>query len=284
MGLIVEPWYFTNYVNNFGTIPASLAGTTVAPGLSNADGSSVTLLASQTFDIYYLVIGFAGYSTSGLVIYTLADILKDPAGGTALQPFIDDLVCGYTGSNATGVDTTLFYHFPVFVEAGTSIGCRARTSDATGPTAGITKVLIQAYGPPSRPDIWWCGAGVETLGVTAASSTAVSVTPGNTGAFGNWATIGTSTARYGSIQMGLNGVDASTTSLQYFFQVGYNNVAIPAHPTMAAVTTASETAYYSYMYGPVWCDIPSGTAMQVRGTCSGTAEVWAGGSAIYGVY
>ena len=284
MGLIVEPWYFTNYVDNFGTTPASLHGTTVTPGVLNADGTAAQLLAAQTFDIYYIVVGLAGYNATGTAMNALADILIDPAGGTAWKVLISGLVCGFTGGYTAGVQATLMYRFPIYIEAGATIGCQTQVSAASPPSAGITKVTIQAYGPPSRPDVWWCGAGVETLGVTAATSTAVSVTPGNTGAYGNWATIGTSTARYGSIQMGLNGVDSNMNAAQYFFQVGRNNVAIPSHPTMAAATTTLEAVYYSYMYGPTWCDIPSGTALQVRGTCSGTAEVWAGGAAIYGVY
>lgn len=282
MGLMVEPWYFANYVDNLPTIPGTVYGTTVTPGTSSADGAVATLLSTLAFDVHYLVVGFTGFSASGVAHYCLSSLVIDPAGGTAWKQFIDYLVCGFTANQAALIPYTLFYHFPVFIKAGTSIGCKARTSHTVGPTS--PRVVIYAYGNPSRPDAWWCGSGVETLGVIPASSTGTSITPGNTGAFGTWATMGTSSARYGALQWGLNGTDSIAENLQYYFQVGYNNMPIPAVPTMSAVTNASEYSLYSYLYGPNWVDIPSGTDFKIRGTCSGTAEIFAGGGAVYGVY
>ena len=282
MSIIIDPWYFANYADNLPVTPGTLYGTTVTPGLSNADSSGDALITAVAFDVHYMVVGFAGYAVSAAAEYALADILLDPAGGTAWRTFIDDLVIGFARTQAGLITYGLYYHFPIFIKSGTSIGCRARTSHTAAPVS--PRVVIYAYGNPSRPDAWWCGSGVETLGVTPATSTAVSVTPGNTGAFGSWATIGTSTARYGSLQWGMNGTDSNATALFYYFQVGYNNVQIPGVPTMSANVSVSEDVRYSYLYGPAFCDIPSGTAIQVRGTCSGTAEVWAGGAAVYGVY
>ena len=189
MGLMAEPWCFANYVDNLPAVPAAaLYGTTVTPGTSNADGTAATLLSALAFDVHYIVVGFSGMSTNGAAGYHLADILRDPAGGTAWQAFIDDLVCGFTFSLAAGVNYNCYYHFPIFIKAGTSIGCQIRGSHSVAAVAPA--VVIYAYGNPSRPDAWWCGSGVETLGITPATSTGTSVTPGNTGAFGNWATIG----------------------------------------------------------------------------------------------
>ena len=284
MSLIIEPWAFANYTDNLPAVPANLYGTAVTPGVSNADGTAVTLLSALAFDVHYLVVGFAGFQINTAAAYSLADILIDPAGGTAWKSFIDDLTCGFSGGLTSLVDYTQMYHFPVYIKAGSSVGCQVRTSHTVAPGAGTSRVVAYAYGNPSRPDMWWCGSDVETLGVTAATSTATSVTPGNTGAFGNWATIGTSTARYGAIELGLNGTDATAATLQYYFQVGRNNVQIPGVPTDSTFVTNLEQSFYSKCFGPNWCDIPQGTAIQVRATCSGTAEVFAGGAAIYGVY
>jgi len=132
--------------------------------------------------------------------------------------------------------------------------------------------------------MWWCGSAVETLGVTAASSIGTSVTPGNTGTFGNWANIGgTTSGRYGSIQIGWNGTDANVAALHYHFQIGYRSMPISGIPEVKVSTEATERTYGASL-GPIWCDIPQGTQLQIRGTSSGASEIWAGGLALYGVY
>lgn len=278
MSLITPPWAFANEVDNLTGTPTNLFGTTVTPGTSNADGTAATLLSTLAFDVHYLVVGFAGMNITTAAVYCLADILIDPAGGTAWRSFIDDLLCGYV---ADGFQRT-WYHFPVFVKSGTSIGCRIRTSHTVAPTN--PRVIIYALGNPSRPVMWWCGSAVETLGVTAASSIGTSITPGNTGAFGTWTNVGTTTSgRYGAIQMGWNGTDATALALIYHFQIGYNKMPLPgAAEKRVAVDTAERLA--GDALGPIWCDIPQGTQMQIRGTASGVTEVWAGGLALYGVY
>jgi len=284
MGLMVEPWYFANYVDNLGATPSlTVPGVNVVPGTSNADGTALALLpAALTFDVHYIMVGFAGYFVTGSAAYCLADILVDPAGGTAWKSLIDDLVCGYTDGLTTNIDIYTWYHFPILIESGTNLACRMRTSHTVAPSGG--RVVIYAYGNPTRPDAWWFGSGVETLGITAATSKGTSVTPGNTGVMGSWTTIGTSTARYGAIEWGPNGTDATAATIQYYFQLGRNNVQIPGAPTKSIFVGTAESLRMSACYGPSWCDIPSGSAIQVRGTASGTAEVWAGGFGVYGVY
>ena len=282
--LVTPPWYFANVTDNYTGTPANnQAGTSVTVGASNADGATATLLTALGHDVHYIVVGINGATSSGRAQYTLLDILQDPAGGTAWASLIDDLVCGYTLIFLNTVVGMMWYHFPVFVKSGSSIGARARTSISTG--IGNARVFISAFGNPSRPEMWWCGQGVETLGVTAASSVGTSLTPGNTGSYGSWTNIGgTTNAPYGAIQCGTNGTDASAAALAYYFQVGYSSTQLPGSPTMGQVYTTAEDGMISRPNAPIWCDIPSGTQMQMRATCSGTAEIWAGGVAIYGVY
>jgi hypothetical protein len=230
--------------------------------------------------VHYIAVGFSGYTVSGSAEYCLADILVDPAGGTAWRSFINDLLCGYSNTKAN--QQSCWYHFPIFIKSGNSIGCRVRTSHTVA--AANPRVVIYVMGNPSRPGQWWCGGTVETLGVTAATSTGTSVTPGNTGALGNWANIGAVTSgRYGAIQIGWNGTDATAAALLYHFEIGYNKMRLAGSPTTRLDVTTGELLT-SLPNGPIWCDIPQGTQMQIRGTASGTAEVWAGGLALYGVY
>lgn len=281
MSLIIPPWTFANEVDNATGTPTTNWGTTVTPGTSNADGTEATLLSALAFDVHYLAVGFSGYHIGSAAEYALADILLDPAGGTSWRAFIDDLLVGFS-CDAFNSNSRIWYHFPIFIKAGTSIGSRARTSHTVA--AANPRVAIYALGNPSRPEMWWCGSAVETLGVTAASSIGTSVTPGNTGAFGAWANIGVVTSgRYGSIQMGWNGTDANVSALSYHFQIGYNNMPLPGCREFYVATEATERTWAG-LPGPIWCDIPQGEQMQIRGTASGTAEIWAGGLALYGVY
>lgn len=281
--LLGERWYFANETDNYTGTPAAAFGTSVTPGTSNADGTSVTLLSALGHDVHYLVVGLSGFLVSTAAHYCLLDILQDPTGGTTWASLADDLVCGYTNAAGTApAVATLWYHFPVFIKSGTSLGSRARTSH-TSTVAG--KVSIFAYGNPSRPDAWWCGQGIETLGVTAASSIGTSITPGNTGTYGSWTNIGgTSNARYGAVQWGLNGTDATAANNGYYFQIGYGSNILPGASTGYSVITTIEQSAFLRPDGPIWCDIASGTQFQMRGTANGTAEIWAGGAAIYGVY
>jgi len=281
MSLIAEPWSFANEVDNATGTPTQEWGTTVTPGTSNADGTAATLLTALAFDVHYIAVGFSGYNVSGAAAYCLADVLIDPAGGTAWRSFINDLLCGYAAGKNQNLSA--WYYFPVFIKSGTSIGSRVRTSHTVAPTS--PRVVIYAMGNPSRPGQWWCGSVVETPGVTAASSTGTSVTPGNTGVLGTWTNIGAVTnGRYGSIQIGWNGTDSLALGQTYHFQVGYNKQQLPGSPQIHLSVTTSETCAAEPNAGPIWCDIPQGTQMQIRGTCSSTAEVWAGGLALYGVY
>jgi hypothetical protein len=280
MSLILPPWGFANSVSNLtGTPPAQNAGTTFSAGLSNVDGTAVSVLSALDFDCHYLVVSFSGLNTNAALGRALADILVDPAGGTSWSALIDDLVVGFTTAPGNGGGIPLIYRFPVFIAAGSSLGVRARTSHTVSLTAG--RIIIQAYGNPSRPEMWWCGQKVESLGITAASSKGVDVTPGNTGTFGSWTTIGTTTGRYGAVQFSPHASSAASTASGYYWQIGSDSVQLPGSQTMYATVAAQESRANNGQ-DMIWCDIPEGTVLQLRATCSTTAEVF--DAAIYGVY
>lgn len=282
MGLIVPPWGFANVVHNLtGTPGAIKPGTNFSAGASNADGSVVSVLSALAFDVEYLIIGHAGMFSGGAAdSAALMDVMTDPAGGTSWGSFIDDLAVGFTADVVALVNVGNWYHFPVYIKAGTSVGVRARTARGTAITTG--QVVMYAFGNPSRPDAWWCGQKVETLGVTASTSSGTNVSPGNTGTYGSWTTIGTTTHPWGSVQLGINGVDNNTDALGYHWQIGYGSTKLPGSPTIHYQTNITEFGHTVGLQIPIWCDIAAGTTMQARATCSGTAEVI--DVALYGVY
>lgn len=281
MGLLRPPWYFNDCTDNFtGTPVSSLCGTAVAPGVSNADGTAVSLLSALAHDVHLLVIAFGGYALANNNANALFDVLVDPAGGTSWTAFINDLLCGFTPVPATtNAGIQQYYYFPVYIKAGTSVGGRARTAPVGGPTN--PRVAIWAFGNPSRPAMWWCGSAVESLGINAASSAGTTISPGGTGAAGTWTTIGTSTAPYGAVQFGIQGPDGTATAKGGHWELGVGSTVVPAHAHHTSCDT-SENLTRTGTVGPIWCDRPSGTVWQMRGTLSGATENYNG--AVYGVY
>ena len=273
---------FTYCVDNMaGVTPiAATPGTNFTWGGANSEGTTTALLAATTRDVHYVVIGIAGVANSGEDNSALFDVLADPAGGSSYGAWITNLVCGFNPVNTAGaVGMTCWYHFPLWLPSGSSLACRGQKAGATGPSTG--RCVIYLFGEPRRPDMWWCGQAVESLGINNASSTGTAITPGNTGAWGSWGSIGTSTRRYGALQMGLGGSDATMLAVSYHFQYGIGSAQMPGTPTLYASCTTTE-AMHRINSGPIFCDVAASTALQARGTCSGTAENQQ--VAFYGVY
>lgn len=285
MGLILPPWTFNSVSSNLPSTPASSSplSSAVTSGTSNADGTAVTLLSALAHDVHYLTVGFGEFFNNASLVNALADILVDPAGGSSWSSFIDDLVCGFTratGFGASNASMNQWYCFPVFVKAGSSLGVRVRSNDTVARTGDCT---IYAYGDPSRPDMWWCGQKVESLGIDAANSKGADVTGGANDVYGSWTTIGTSGHPYGALQFGVNASDASAVARGYYWQIGYGSTKLPGSPTFYISSNAAEYKNVVGMFGPIWCDIAASTALQARYASSGTApDVY--NCAFYGVY
>jgi hypothetical protein len=286
MGLVNRPFYFANQTASLGgsAPPAAVIGVNFTANANNVDGANVVMLTALTFDVQYLVVGIGGINGSNVSSSCLLDVLTDLTGSTNFLPFIDDLVCGFTPTPAaatTGIE--LWYHFPIFIPSGASVGICARTAHTSNITSG--RCVMYTYGNPSRPDAWWYGHKVESLGITAATSRGTNVTPGNSGAWGSWTDIGTpTTASYGAVQFGVNSSDNASLAIGYYWQVGVSGSAmtqLPGSPTHFIATSTGEISARTGMQ-PIFCDIPEASQMQLRAMASGTGEVY--NAAIYGVY
>lgn len=273
-------WQFA--VDNIPASPgAVLTGTNFTTGVSNGDDATVTILSALAKDLCYVVVGFAGTSASTEDQNTLADIVIDRAGGTSWSSLIDDLVTGFCPTPTAGaIGMTSWYHFPLWIPAGASLGVRARHPSAN--TNTNSRCVIYGYGQPKRPDMWWCGQGVESVGINAASSKGTNHTPGNSSAFSAYATIGTTARRFGAMQFGVNGSDSGMLARGYNWQLGIGGVQIPGTPTFYHSNNTTEQMQRVGFNHPLFVDIPAGTTIQCRATASGTAEVH--NVAVYGCY
>lgn len=272
MGLITKPpsWGHctTTMAGNIGNAGIHGGVTVTAAGSANQDGTTATLLTNVTHDVEYMVVGFHGGNTTGTEVNILADIMVDPAGGTTWEtaPLIDDLMCGFTNGIANVNVPTCWYHFPIWVKSGTSFGCRIRSN-----TVSETVVAhMFLFGGNANPGSWWCGTGVEGIGITAASSQGTDHTAGNSNAFSTWTNLGSTLSKpCGAVQFGVQGVSNATNALGYLFEFGVGSTRI-GHPVYKAFTTGELGA--AVPWWPMFSAHPAGTQFQVRGTCSGTAQ------------
>lgn len=281
MGLILPPFQFAYCTDNNGLVALSTHGTAFTAGISNADGTPVSLVTAVAHDVHRIVVSFSNTDTVNTALYMLADLLVDPAGGSSWATLIADMLIGMVDTiGGTGASNVTF-DFPLFVPAGSSFGLQARTSHSAAPTSQCS---IWLFGEPSRPDVWWCGQAVETIGVTAATSRGTSVAAGASGTWGSWTSIGSTTSRrFGALQMGIQGTDASAVGTSYYFQAGVSSVVLPGFPTEGRLIDTSERGPSFKAGGPYFCDLPAGVQLQGRiAGIGGSVESW--DMAFYGVH
>lgn len=281
MGLHCPHWGWQWSTDNIeaATVLQHSSGTNITTGASSTMGSVVTVLPALARDAEYLMIGFSGQAVSAQDNTAFGDLMVDPAGGTSWSVLIEKLACGFTAGPSAVWGQTTRYYFPIWIKAGSSIGFRAQRTHAS--TSATMYIAVVAKGQPSRPEMWWCGQGVETLGFSSGSRGAL-ITSGVSGAFGSWTAVGTSTKRYGSLQLGTNGSDASSLAVIYYFEVGVSSAVLPGFPRHQCGVSILEAAQRLQM-APGFHDIPSGTALQVRGAGS-VASVEVIDVFLYGVY
>lgn len=265
------------YANSYETSPDLSMGQNFTTGANDTDGTAITLLSALSYDVHFVRISVNCPGASTADGNAAGDLLVDPAGGTSWSSKIDDLVIGFSGvSNQRAWNAV--YNFPLYIKAGTSIGWRAKTVHTADLTQG--QVLVEVFGQPSRPELIWCGNGVETLGISDSKGTGI--TPGNN-AWGSWTSVGSTTVHhFKSVQYGFNGTDATSSTLQYYFQVGTNSVQLAGSGQHTALVSTSESAEKNSTGYPIPCNIPAGTQMQMRARCSSAPETTY--VAVYGVY
>ena len=163
-----------------GTRPAAAWGTSVTPG-TNTYGSYASVLAgaSVTQDVYGILINLNSFATSASARDALVKIGLDASGGSSFTDFISHLLAScastYLGSGITTGMGGVWYYFPVFIKAGTSIGACASVNNGT---VGTGRVAVTLMCQPSRPDLIRVGSFVRTFGEDTANSRGTLVTQG----------------------------------------------------------------------------------------------------------
>jgi hypothetical protein len=220
MGLIIKPPSWGYCSTNYASTPSgALSGVNVTAGANNAEGTAVSQIAALTHDVEYLVVGLNSWSATGGNGSVLVDILVDPAGGSSWSELISDLLGGQALSAGASLPYPYWYHFPIWIPAGTSIGVQARTAHTSGVNG---RPAIIAYGGNANPSSWWCGQRVEAIGVSPSTSQGTNHTPGASSAYSSWTDFGGPlSAKCGALQFGVQGTNADVTQAtgSYWFEL-----------------------------------------------------------------
>ena len=287
MGLILPNGpAFAHWSDNLATASSDGVsyGTTIPTNASpHTMGTEVTVLDDLAHDcelLTFTLVGTALGSGSSFQGSALLDLLIDPAGGTSWTTLISSLICGWARNHDITATTSIctapvMYAFPIWLPAGTAIGARIQgawtQSGDTSYTPPTPKIALWAAGGNKNPASWWCGQKVQTIGTLDAGNSMVQAhTAGASGAFSSWASLGSTTgARSGALQYAVGGPDTATvTSRVYRYEFGAGSTQIG--PCVYKGLSSAEFSVSIYP-GAVFCDIPAGTQMQVRGSCGSTS-------------
>ena len=256
---------FANFQTNASGRPAVPQGTAVTPG-TGAYGSWAQMVASTTDDTYGILICANNWAVSAASRNGLFQIGVDPAGGTSYTVVIPSLIAG-NSSVYNDRGGGLWYYFPLFMPAGSSIAAQAR-----GTVTGNFSVYIQLFQRPANPfarQVYY----VEALGASGDGGT--SLTPGST-SDGSWVSMGTTAQPLNWWQFGFQILSSDTShgTAAVHFDVAYGDGTnfVPIITDGMWLSSSGETG--NGLTQAVGCEmlVPAGSTIYMRAQNSGTAE------------
>ena len=261
---------------NVGAVGTATMGTSVTTGgAAGTKGSAAQLIASTAIEAYWITIQASNYNNAVTACEGALDIM---IGAATEEIVIPDLLFGYAGGAGSPIGAGKTWDFPIYIPAGTRItarACGARVSTAF-------RVAVWVFGGDGLPP-WKFGSQVTTYGVTVPNGTAI--TPGASGAEGAFAQITASSSKDHFCLVPSFQVENDTTvnNLYYNVDIGVGAATEEEVGSWFYSTNSNES-----MQGPLgrtlpaFQDVPSGTRLAMRASCSGAIDAQYGG-AIHGV-
>lgn len=253
--------------DGYGAPSTTAPGVSVVPGATNAEGAwtSIATGSNIAFDCYWLLLWISGANTTANDKSQILDVGVDSAGGTNYQALLSNICCGDSGFS---LDGGYFYYFPLLIKAGSQVAVRVQGSNGT---AGTVRVAPQFWGRASNPCEIKVGRYSETIG-SITNSGGQSFTPGTSGAEGTWQSLGTTTKSLWWWQLCPQISNGTITALQYAIDLAYgdaNNKHFIVRRAQMFVTGTVEKV--NFVHPPnCYCDVPAGSTIYVRGSCSGS--------------
>lgn len=277
MALLVPAARQASYSANFTTARPGLTtmGTQLAGSATpHALGTITQLIAATTVEAEWIYIAIHDMAVGATVTDALLNIYIGPGGSETL--FIDSLLAGWSSTLAQSGVPNRFW-FPVRIPRGTRISGALRTLIASD--VGTVYVCVG-----NSNGAHWVGSGIETLGEVTASSRGTNVTPGTTSE-GAWASMGTSGRRYRYLNMRpMGNNDTSLLATTIAWDIGSGSAVLQGMEGLMFSTDGGNEFNMIWEAAGVWCDIPSGTALQLRGQSHGASVSGAQSACLYGVY
>lgn len=251
--------------NNAAATPSTTApGTTVTgAGSAHTKGPWTQLIAALNGDCIELALAVTNTASAGVQTDALIDIGVGGAGSeTAL---ISNIPAGWRSTLIASPGPPVLI-LPVSIPRGTRLSARAQGLELSKAVNILVSARIAPSGGPAP-----AYQGCDVIGAVAASSQGTSHTPGNSGAFSSWASIGSATGRtYRAIGFVPQGsMNTAMNNALYRFEAGINSNALGSWTFGASVNEASGLIIPPR---PVPCLVPEGSQLQVRATCSTTAQ------------
>ncbi len=159
--------------DNQGTTSAE-HGTSVAAHASTAHTKNATytqLIAATAYEAFGIFVGVHANATASTRVSILVDIAIGGAGSETV--IIPNLIAGNQAASATTSLMGSHYFFPIRIKAGSRISATCQAGVAAD-TVNVGVHLLQHQVPGA-----WYGTRVTAYGADTATSTGVSMSPGN---------------------------------------------------------------------------------------------------------
>lgn len=278
-------WSFTNVLDRYtGTastgmgdpVPVTAATTYATPSVPTNTVQLATT-AEVAHDVYGIQLCLNNYDASNVIRNGRVRIMisRNDTGPDTNGVIINDLLMG--GCNTPLTDFGgIWYYFPLFIAAGSSIWAQALGSQATSAVSTEFHVGMWLFGRPKRPETARVGRYVDTFGITAASHTGTAVTLG-AGTEGNFTQIGSATTRnYWWSQLGFSYNDGSTTNAALHLELAAGTSTTVnqrlIYDQLWVTNTAEQVSCRPYYGGMTGFDVPIGSNIYGRGQTSGVSD------------
>lgn len=252
--------------HNAGTVGSATPGTVVPTGAAEATyGAMTELIASTTFDTYWVQIIAHGYALSAtdsqgvLTLYT---------GAATEEIWIEHLLMGFCGVWTVGGPK--IWNFPLYLPAGTRIAAQASGKQLSNSTL---RVLIALYGgsgmPPFRVGrkVTTYGKGTRPFGTT--------IVPGASSAEGAWTQIvaATSEDHFAFVPSFQAGTDTTLGARGYALDIGLGAATEEEiAQSYGYFQTIAEVISGPFPNFPTFHDAPSGIRLAMRVSGSGVND------------
>lgn len=287
-------WSFTNVLDRYtGTgstgmgdpVPVT-AATTYATPVVPTNTIQLATTAEVAHDVYGIQLCMNNYDASNAIRNGRVRIMtsRNDTGPDTNSVIINDLLMGGCTTPLTDFGG-IWYYFPLFIAAGSSIWAQALGSVATSAVSTEFHVGMWLFGRPKHPEIARVGRYVDTFGITAATHTGTAITLG-TASEQAFAQIGNTTTRpYWWAQMGFSYNDASTTNAALHLDLAkwdpskaiigsdaalVRNVLI--QDQLWITNTTEQVSCRPYYGGMTGRQVPTGSIIVGRGQTSGVSD------------